>query len=199
MSLRLSSLVSCIFVTMYLAVFIFQDMLPRLSARQTSTPPPRWERLHSGSSAQSFAFVHSRTPFPSARTHTLFSKQSIPMLGSLEHSSCPPCHPTCQPPYGTQLSLLPLLLLYTQLPSSHNRLLHVCLPLCNSRFSTLLQYGSELYNLLLIRSTFLSDRGPGVPESPHYLSLIPTASPFTRGLNTYRYTLFFHTYIFIRK
>lgn len=110
-----------------------------------------------------------------------FSKTTHTHARSLEPSSCPSIQSTspstCQLPHTAQHTSVAshLLLLYTQLPSSHINHLHVCLPLCNTSCSTL-QYGSGSYNLL-IRSTSLFDRGPGVPESPHYLPTIPTASP----------------------
>lgn len=166
-------------VTMYLAVF-----------SKTSCPASGPGRPHSASPlgrlhiwldcmlslrlrTHSYTLSHCQDPYP-------FSKPPIPMLApSSPHPvrpSCPPRHPHANSHTAQHTSVASLLLLlYTQLPSSHIHLSNVCLPLCNSRCSTL-QYGSGLYNLLN-RSTSLSDRGPGVPESPHYLPLIPTASP----------------------
>lgn len=144
------------------------------------TPPPRWDAYTSGSTVlslrlrtHSYTLSHCQDPYP-------FSKPPIPMLApSSPHPvrpSCPPRHPHANSHTAQHTSVASLLLLlYTQLPSSHIPLSNVCLPLCNSSCSTL-QYGSGLYNLL-IRFASLSDRGPGVPESPHYLPLIPTASP----------------------
>lgn len=142
------------------------------------TPPPRWDAylwlefvLVLRLPTHVYTISHYQDPYP-------FPKPPMPMLAP---SSPHPVHLTIHMPtpshtaQHTSVASL-LLLLYTQLPSSHICLSDVCLPLCNSSCSTLLQYGSGLYSLLN-RSTSLSDRGPGVPESPHYLPLIPTASP----------------------
>lgn len=173
MSLRL--LVS--FVSMYLAVFS-KTCCPASGPGRPHSASPLGRRTPTlGSSAHSVPFVHIRTPFPIARTHTFFQNYPYPcsLFPRALILSVHPIHLAIHKPNPIQHnSVVSLsLLLYTQLPSSHIHLLPICLPLCNSRCSTL-QFNSDFCNLPAC-STSLSDLGSGVPESPRYLPLIPTA------------------------
>lgn len=162
---------------MYLAVFSKTCCPASGPGRPHSASPLGRRTPTSGSSAHSVPFVHIRTPFPNTRTHTLFQNYPYP-CSSFPRAlilSVHPIHLAIHMPTPIQHSSVVSLslLLYTQLPSSHIHLLSARLLLCNSRCSTS-QFSSVFCNLPAC-STSLSDLGPGVPESPGYLPLIPTA------------------------